>query len=59
MAIADFEQDEVVFSIPRSAVLNIATALPDIGTESSQSAIRAMPSWLVRWLSSDVSGDEH
>ncbi|PSS10632.1 hypothetical protein M430DRAFT_30540 [Amorphotheca resinae ATCC 22711] len=46
VAIADFEQDEVVFSIPRSAVLNIATALPDIGTESSQSAIRAMPSWL-------------
>ncbi|KAH7321450.1 putative ribosomal N-lysine methyltransferase 4 [Rhexocercosporidium sp. MPI-PUGE-AT-0058] len=45
VALADIEEDEVLFSIPRSAVLNTTTALnsSDISTIP---AILEMPSWL-------------
>lgn len=46
VATDDFEEDEIVFSIPRSAVLNIATALPGIPTDEMRKAILSMPSWL-------------
>jgi hypothetical protein len=49
VAIDDFGEDEVVFSIPRSAVLNITTALPGIAPGGAQQAILSMPSWLVSW----------
>lgn len=49
MATDDFEEDEIVFSIPRSAVLNIATALPGIPTDEIRNAILSMPSWLVSY----------
>ncbi len=48
VAVADFEEDEVVFSVPRSAVLNIKTALGTSTASSSQQNMLDMPSWLVR-----------
>ncbi|KAG0648428.1 Ribosomal lysine N-methyltransferase 4 [Hyphodiscus hymeniophilus] len=45
VATADFDDDEIVFSIPRKAVLNVQTALPNVNTSVSQ-AIPDMPSWL-------------
>ena len=49
VAIDDFDEDEVVFSIPRSAVMNITTALPGIVPGGTRQAIHSMPSWLVSW----------
>lgn len=51
VAAADFDEDEVVFSIPRNAVLNVQTALPTANARASQ-AILNMPSWLVCCLRS-------
>ena len=46
-AVADLDEDEVIFSIPRSSVLNLHTGLPAVESKSSQQAIVAMPEWLV------------
>lgn len=54
VAVADLQEDEVVFSIPRSAVLNLNTALPSIPDKSTREAIQAMPSWLVDFLGQKV-----
>jgi hypothetical protein len=46
VAVGDFEEDEVIFSIPRNAVLNLSTA----SAESKAVAggqIDSFPSWLV------------
>jgi len=47
VCVADLQEDEILFSIPRSAVLNLKTALPTIPAGPMQDAISAMPSWLV------------
>lgn len=50
MASEDFSEDEVVFSIPRAAVLNVKNSLMARNTSSAQSmvdALSAMPPWLV------------
>ena len=52
--LADVEEDEVLFSIPRSAVFNLNNALSVLPTGPMQEAITAMPSWLVRTLPSDI-----
>ncbi|TVY49529.1 Ribosomal lysine N-methyltransferase [Lachnellula occidentalis] len=46
VAAADFAEDEVVFSVPRSAVLNVSNALPGISDNPSKDAISKMPNWL-------------
>lgn len=46
VAAADFDEDELVFSIPRNAVLNVQTALRNASASTSE-AILNMPSWLV------------
>ena len=46
VASAEFYENEVVFSIPRNAVLNVQTALPNDNPRAAQ-AIANMPSWLV------------
>ncbi|KAE8444387.1 hypothetical protein EG329_000587 [Mollisiaceae sp. DMI_Dod_QoI] len=46
VAIADIEEDEVLFSIPRSAVLNANTALSDSQMSFLQNDVTDMPSWL-------------
>jgi hypothetical protein len=49
VARGDFEEDEIIFSIPRSAVLNLTTKLPTMSSEHLQSAALSMPMpWLVR-----------
>jgi hypothetical protein len=47
VAIADFAEGEIVFSLPRASVLNIHTVLPTVETLPAQQAILAMPDWLV------------
>jgi SET domain-containing protein 6 len=54
VAIKDFEEDELVFSIPRSAVLNIRTTVPSISSMTLE-VLEDTPSWLVR--SSDHLND--
>ncbi|TVY55436.1 Ribosomal lysine N-methyltransferase 4 [Lachnellula cervina] len=46
VAAADFAEDEVVFSVPRSAVLNVSNALADISDNASKDALSEMPNWL-------------
>ncbi|KAG9247875.1 hypothetical protein BJ878DRAFT_122109 [Calycina marina] len=46
IAIADIQEDEVLFSIPRSAVLNLNNTISALPTEAMQETISAMPSWL-------------
>jgi SET domain-containing protein 6 len=50
VAAADFEEDEVVFCIPRSAVLNVNNVFAGQETSASKKALLQMPSWLVRTL---------
>jgi SET domain-containing protein 6 len=47
VAMADFDEDEVVFSIPRTSVLNLTNLLPRLSPSLSQT-LSAMPNWLVR-----------
>jgi SET domain-containing protein 6 len=49
VATADFDEDELVFSVPRNAVLNVKNVL-DIKKEQSipAEALAFMPPWLVR-----------
>ncbi|KAF4625462.1 hypothetical protein G7Y89_g12708 [Cudoniella acicularis] len=46
VAAADFEEDEIVFSIPRSAVLNVQNTMPGCESSSSTSTLSSMPNWL-------------
>ena len=46
VASADFEEDEIVFSIPRHVILNIQTVLPNTNPTLSKDLL-ALPSWLV------------
>lgn len=49
VAVEEFGEDELIFSIPRSAVLNVNTATRNPNIISLQAAIQAMSSpWLVR-----------
>jgi len=45
VATADFEEDEIIFSIPRSAVLNVKALTPT--AKCSEQALASMPGWLV------------
>jgi hypothetical protein len=54
VAAADFETDEVVFSIPRSSILNVNNVFAGQETGASKEALLQMPSWLVCTLSSFV-----
>jgi len=47
VAVADFAEDEVVFSIPRSVALNVSNALASLSDNASKDAISKMPNWLV------------
>jgi SET domain-containing protein 6 len=47
VATGDLAEDEIIFSIPRSALLNINTAFSTSGLSSLQANIQDMPSWLV------------
>lgn len=54
VAQGDFDEDELIFSIPRDATLSIKNALPDLiknKPEVSADAIEAFPSWAVRTTS--------
>lgn len=46
VAADDLEEDEIVFSIPRSAVLNVTTASAGLDGTLKE-AIAEMPPWLV------------
>ncbi len=48
VALQDIEDDEVLFTIPRSAVLNMSTILNSAVITSISKAIIDMPNWLVR-----------
>ena len=51
VAQGDFDEDELIFSIPRTSTLSIKNALPDIlknKPDVSSDAIEALPSWAVR-----------
>jgi hypothetical protein len=50
VAADDIEEDETLFSIPHSAVLNVKNAISTFLPENSSvtlAALRDMPSWLV------------
>jgi hypothetical protein len=47
VAAADFEEDEVVFCIPRAAVLNVNNVFAGQDSGASKEALLQMPSWLV------------
>jgi len=47
VAATDFGEDEVVFSIPRSAVLNVNNALAGVSEDACKDTISKMPNWLV------------
>lgn len=48
VATEDFEEDELVFSIPRSVILNVKNVADTRGREGLPSdALAAMPNWLV------------
>lgn len=46
VAVADFDADEIVFSIPRTCVLSLPNLLPKISPDVTQK-LSAMPNWLV------------
>ncbi|KAH6684425.1 putative ribosomal N-lysine methyltransferase 4 [Halenospora varia] len=46
VAAADFAEDEIVFSIPRSSVLNVRNAFADFAPEFAIETISNMPAWL-------------
>lgn len=46
VAVGDFEEDEVIFSIPRNAILNLSTASHESKTVAG-GQIDSLPSWLV------------
>lgn len=47
VAVADFDVDEVVFSIPRTAVLNTQNLPADSVTALTPESLAQMPNWLV------------
>ncbi|TVY81470.1 Ribosomal lysine N-methyltransferase [Lachnellula suecica] len=46
VAAADFGEEEVVFSIPRSAVLNVSNVLAGTSNDNYKEAISKIPNWL-------------
>ncbi|KAG9232450.1 putative ribosomal N-lysine methyltransferase 4 [Amylocarpus encephaloides] len=46
VAAAGFEEDELVFSIPRGAVLNVGNVLSSTGSTNWRESLQNMPSWL-------------
>ncbi|KUJ20210.1 SET domain-containing protein [Mollisia scopiformis] len=46
VAVADIEEDEILFTIPRSSVFNTNTALNDSQLSFLRDAVAEMPSWL-------------
>ena len=54
VAQGDFDEDELIFSIPRDATVSIKSALPDLmknKPDVSADAIETLPSWAVRTTS--------
>jgi SET domain-containing protein 6 len=47
VAVADIDENEILFTIPRSSVLNTSTALDDSYPAFLRQALLEMPSWLV------------
>ncbi|KAH8598023.1 hypothetical protein B0O99DRAFT_507196 [Bisporella sp. PMI_857] len=46
VCISDLEEDEIIFSIPRHAVINLNTTIPFMPDGPLREAITAMPTWL-------------
>lgn len=62
VAQGDFDEDELIFSIPRDATLSIKNALPDIlknKSDVSPDAFEALPSWAVRYIPQSRGLDMH
>jgi len=59
VCVADIQEDEILFTIPRRVVMNMNNALPVLPAGPMQEAITAMPSWLVCNIPSEFTKATH